>query len=66
MISSGNIGNGTGPYRGDIVKKDMKARSKVKARPVKQQAVLKEVKTAMKEHRPMMIAIAKPKRKQGK
>ena len=65
MIGTGNIGNGTGPYRGDIVKKDMKSKGKVKvkAHPIKSKAVIAEVKTALKEHRPMIVAIARPKKK---
>jgi hypothetical protein len=60
MIGTGNIGNGTGPYRGDVVKKDMKA--KVKGKKSNAKAVLAEVKSALKHKEPMMIAIAKKKK----
>lgn len=62
MISTGSIGNGTGPYKGDIVKKDMKAR-KVKAKKTTSQHVLNEVKSALKHKQPMVIAIAKKGKK---
>ena len=62
MIGTGSIGNGTGPYKSDIVKKDMKAR-KVKGKPIKPKAVLEEVKSALKHKQPMMIAIAKKGKK---
>jgi hypothetical protein len=61
MISTGNIGTGTGPYRGDIVKKDMKA--KVKAKKTNAHHVLNEVKSALKHKEPMMIAIARKGKK---
>jgi hypothetical protein len=60
MISTGNTGNGTGPYRGDIVKKDMKA--KVKAKKTNAKHVLAEVKSALKHKEPMIVAIAKKKK----
>ena len=62
MISTGSIGNGTGPYRGDIVKKDLKVR-KVKGKKTTSQHVLNEVKSALKHKEPMIVAIAKPKKK---
>ena len=61
MISTGNTGNGTGPYRGDIVKKDMKAK-KIKGKKTTTQHVLAEVKNAIKHKEPMVIAIAKKKK----
>ena len=60
MIGTGNIGNGTGPYKGDIVKKDLKVR-KVKGKKTSSQHVLNEVKNAIKHKEPMVIAIAKKK-----
>jgi hypothetical protein len=62
MISTGGIGNGTGPYKGDIVKKDMKLK-KVKAKKTTNQGVINEVKSAIKHKEPMMIAIAKKGKK---
>ena len=62
MISTGSIGNGTGPYKSDIVKKDLKAR-RLKGKVTNARHVLNEVKTALKHKEPMMIAIAKPKKR---
>ena len=58
MISTGSIGNGTTNPQKDIVKKDMRA----KGRKVSKQHVLNEVKTALKNKEPMIVAIAKKKK----
>ena len=61
VISTKGIGNGTMNPRGDIVTKDIRVR-RVKARRVKPQHVLAEVKAALKHKEPMMIAIARKKK----
>jgi len=67
MISTGNIGTGTGPYRNDEVKKDLKGAkakaTKVKAKKTNPKTVVKEVKTAIQKKEPMVIAIAKKGKK---
>jgi len=62
MISTGSIGNGTTNPNKDIVTKDLKAR-RLKGKVTNARHVLNEVKTALKHKEPMMIAIAKPKKK---
>ena len=49
MISTGSIGTGTGPYKSDIVKKDLKAR-RLKGKAVNARHVLNEVKQALKQY----------------